>query len=444
MRLLSFSHEMRRRDEVKNRGKKTLQLYNENKKIVPYFINQSDLCESIFDKVIIGEGVQGKVYKIKFKGDRKTYIIKQFSYEEYSLSSQERHDNDHLLNSRNRGEMMVKLLDNIRLTNKISWKKVLTYNNWNKSDKVMESDLENLLIPSYLVLCRIEEQYFYVNNVYHNSKIHIYPGDYVCLSNNYTEVLISLLVSELVKKGNCIHFVMCYSLITCKDETQVYFMEKMDKSLEDMVYEEEYVPEMSQLFSIYAGIYAMTTLLNVDHNDLGFRNILVKLSSNIKADDNSVLSDYDYIQYNIGNLSYYFRMPEYICKISDFGYAHKYSRPKILRHQIMSNMYKGTPNFDTGGLQDVLYFTSEINWFIKGNEIVENVAKYFFKDIYLGISKIEQFYENEKSGIIGTLFSEYNIDELPILTRDFFNKVFHKYQTPPREEASIYIAADLE
>jgi len=434
---------MRRRDEVINRGKKTLQLYHENKKIVPYLINQSTLCDDIYEKIIIGEGVQGKVYKVRFNGDKKTYIVKQFSYEEYNLSTSERDENRDLLKLKNREEFVKILLGRLKLAEKISWKKILRYNNWKKADLISASDLENILIPSYLSICKSEEKYSYINNIFGDSVIYIYPGDYICLSNNYTEVLISLLVSEFVKLGNCIHFVLCYSLVTCRDETQIYFMEKMEKSLEDMIYEEDIVPEISHIFSVYAGIYAMTTLLNIEHNDLGFRNILVKKASDIKIGEET-LEDYDYLQYNIGNSSYFFKIPEYICKISDFGYAHKYSRPKILRHQIMSNMYKGTPNFDTGGLQDILYFTSEINWFVKNNEIVDRIAEYYFGDINEGIEKIEKFYNNEESGIIGSLFSEYNVYDLPVLTRDFFNKIFGQYRKPPPEGARTFIAADLE
>lgn len=344
---------MKRREEVIDKGDRVLELFEDNKRIVPYILTHSNACEDIISQYKIGSGAQGKVYKIKFRGDTKTYIMKKMKEFDFKISYSFLKSNlDKKLEDYTMKDIVEKIIDIYGLKGRISWRKLLRYNHLLKNEVPTTEMFEFFFLPSQEIPCKTEEDLTFNYNLDIEGSIKVEKGDYLCFSNVYSEAIISLLLTQLVREDICYHFTKFYAAVRC-DEDINFFIEKMDNSLDNMYYLEDihslFTP--ANLFSIIASVYVMNDYYKICHNDMSPRNILIKESKRAHK-----TKDKKYIQYDIGDASFRFPMPKYIYKISDFGFASKFSHPQVLDIFVTRGMYEYVPNFNTEGIFDILSF----------------------------------------------------------------------------------------
>jgi hypothetical protein len=94
------------------------------------------------------------------------------------------------------------------------------------------------------------------------------------------------------------------------------------------------------------------------HNDVHQDNIFISKVTNDTKFNGERLVDYDYFIYKIGSVEIYTPRTKFIAKIGDWGYACKYSEPKVLNLDILKSSIK-RPTFYSAAY-DVVFFCSMI------------------------------------------------------------------------------------
>jgi len=398
-----------------------LQLFNKDQPIVPYLLSKHSPCDKNF--VIInklGSGQQAKIYQVKIKGQDKLYVAKKFSSYEYILPYNiyqliDPFQHPEFLNLTNQ-EFISLALKIIQLDNRISVNDILEWNNLKPNEQVT-FNLE-FKIPSAKFKCLVEQSFILKSVVIHR-------GDYLCLSNNYTEYLISLLLSNLVETGQSIHFLHTFDFSTCPYDHQLkqyMFTELVDgplfnlSTISDIDYE-------ATIFGVLHSIYLMTKLYQINHNDLHGNNVFIK----ILADKS--LANGIFLHYKIDNHDYYLPAPTFIIKIADLGLAVKYSTPKILSYDVLNEEYSVIPTRYTYGFYDLFLFLYNIyeKWGLKDSAL--SVYQY----VYDKTGDIKSYAEiNSYSTWRGRL-DERKLASLNLKSIDesLFTSVFKKYQNKP-------------
>lgn len=242
---------------------------------------------------------------------------------------------------------------------------------------------------------------------------------YVCSSEAFSELAISLYVGELYRTGTCANFFNTYSMFTCigydgdtsetegeELYTQYTFMDKIDGDLNKYrgcVAWDKYMEESKRIPSeICDGVYVQTLCaiamyqhyLQLSHNDLHTGNLFVELVNDKTMFNRKLIKEYDYYHYHISGYNIYLPAIPLVVKIGDYGLSTKYSKPVIASHEVMvdgMNTQDGTgawiPNIYIPQY-DSLYFTA---WYamtmVKGDtfgnatSLLSECIKFMCKDI---------------------------------------------------------------
>lgn len=439
---------MKRRVNIVKKGNKILELFDENKRFVPFIKSATDICEDVFSKTKIGSGAQGKVYKVKFRNDRKSYIMKK-TYPDFIYVSNREGLEEYIRKQigNNISKITMKkfihiIMEYYHLQHRVSWRKVLQFNHLSK-DSIPDYDLlESFVLPIEDIDCLISESQKFDYNLNINGEIIVEAGDYVCFSNIFSETVISLIMSQLVRQGLCFHFVNFYSSVACDDGSFNYFIEKMDTSLADLIIDEDedidilFTP--CNLFSIIVGILVMKNEYKICHNDLAFRNILVKLSSKIENIKRSKT-----LRYIIDDYIFDFPVPKYIYKISDFGFSQKFSHPMVLDFRLLTEDGWSMPNFDTEGIYDLYLFLVDCVTFVymylneETRSIIDILLIRLFGDRNV-IEKLVDGHDEDHGRFVTDMLANTTID----INVQFLVEIFGKYLSKDKNSKMIFIATD--
>jgi hypothetical protein len=436
---------MKRRNDIIKRGKKVLELFDENKRFVPYIKTTTDLCDDIFSKTKIGSGSQGKIYKIKFRNDRKTYIMKKTYLNLYFITED---DVDKIIKyiskkTKDVSKLTMKqfimfIMNYYDFQDRISWRKIMKFNHLSKNLIPNYNILDEFFLPVEDIDCRINRSDNYDNNLDFDGKIKVNKDDYVCFSDIFVETMISLIMSKLARDEVCYHFIIFYASIFCDDSFE-YFIEKMDISLIDMIFDTDIdvntIFDISNLFSIIISIFIMVDKYNICHNDLAFRNILIKKSKD----------DYTTIRYIINNIIFEFPFPKYLYKISDFGYAQKFSHPMILDYETLTLSNAFIPNFNTYGVFDMFKFFHDIISYIY-KDLNNETKKYIdpFLKLLFGSKEeaIDIILENDSDQISIDIIKDVLSNSKLVLDMNLIIKVFDKYIVKTPAKNNVFIAVN--
>jgi len=440
-----------RREMIIEKGSKVLNLFESNKRIVPYILSHSNVCDNIISKEKIGSGSQSKVYKVKFRNDRKTYVMKSINQDDsfYVGDVIYKHIKKNKINisKLSMKEFIDMVLDYFLFDKRINWKKVLNFNNLHRNDEPSLEILDYLSIPTNDIECKVSTSYIFdCNNSLDKTKsLTTYMDDFVCVSSVYSEGLISLLLTELVEDEICYHFTKFYGMVRCDDSLES-FVEKMDNSLDSLYYSDEDINDMftpANFFSILISIYIMNNLHSICHNDLAFRNILIKRTDRTNSTKNK-----KYIQYNIDNVNFRFPMPKYIYKINDFGFSQKFKHPMILNFLVVSGYFPTLPCYDSKGLFDLFYILSDMVILLKKDlkketlDILEELEIYLFGSVEEAEEKLTLFYESTLDDKKVDFDINNLIKKSDVLSIRTLKKIFRDYIQEGDEIDSTFIATN--
>ena len=192
--------------------------------------------------------------------------------------------------------------------------------------------------------CLISNSIEFIKNDGSVDVIEVDADNYICSNNVYSEYMIGVLCSSLSEYLNnsrgfgCRNFVFVTDFATCTSNNkflQYVFMEKIDRDLDYIMthgYDDIYTPSI--LFQCFFAIYTYEFMYQMNHNDLHFGNIFIRILPNIK-----------YLCYKFKQNTYYIPT-KYLVKIGDYGLSCKYSEPMILNKEIMDNEITDViPNF---------------------------------------------------------------------------------------------------
>jgi serine/threonine protein kinase len=438
---------MKRRDTIIKRGDEILNLFEENRKFVPYILQSSNLCNEIISRRKISEGSQGKVYKIKFKNDpKRSYIMKRFDIDEVVpieinriLSELERMNIK--LNELTMNQFAEIVIEIYNIEGRISRKNLLKYNGLSSHDELTYEVLNDFFLPLIHIDCKMNYTLEYDKNV-GTGEITVNENDYVCYSPIYSETILSLLLSQLLKEGICFHFIKFYATIKC-ERSMNSFLEPMTctlaRALIDKKDDLDSIVTPGLLFSVFISIFIMNDLYGICHNDLHLGNVLTKRSEEFES-----LKDCSSIQYNVNSLKFKFNLPEYICKIIDFGFGMKFSHPKVI-NALVVRFSDTVPNYDTKGVYDFFIFLFDIisATELKLNDEVKELIKMIFVYFFGDDSMINEILDENKN-------SDDTIEEILLrypdikLNFDFFKRIFNDFIVNENKIDSTFIAVEYQ
>lgn len=439
---------MKRRQDIVNGGDKILQLYEENKRFVPYIRSASDICDNIFSKVRIGEGSQGRVYKVKFRNDRKAYVMKTteegFMYLTHPEEVEEYVRGKLGDNISKVKYLILAIMDYFDLHGRVSWRRLMRFNHLTKDTDPTYDIIYNFVIPNEDVECKVSEKRSYPYNLDIEGEVIVMPGDYVCFSTVYTETVISLLLTQLPRRGICYHFINFYSSVFCeKTQSYNYFIEKMDTALDDLIEKNrKHIDDIftpANLMSILVSIYVMSNEYSICHNDLAFRNVLVRETKKIES-----LRNIKTIRYIIDDTTYDFPMPQYVYKISDFGFAQKFSEPKVIDVYTLQNTKSTIPNFDTYGLYDLFLILEDYISMIEGeSEALDQHMHMLIGMLFTySLEQVRDIILHNDQNMMRDLFLDSLLNSKFELNNKVFQRMFSEYIVRTND-SNIFIAADF-
>ena len=189
---------------------------------------------------------------------------------------------------------------------------------------------------------------------------------YVCDEERYSEYVLSVLVGELYRKGECINFIDTFDFATCLKpvSNQYIFMERIDnvlKTIADCVFTEDYSIGMRAVIQLLFAIAIYQRKYKIVHGDLHLDNVFVEYVTPTTEFGGQKLAECDYFYYQIGKKTIYLPYTPFIIKIGDWGLSCKYSEPMVMNSNTMRDgydQYEGfgpwIPNFYTETYDAVL------------------------------------------------------------------------------------------
>jgi len=166
---------------------------------------------------------------------------------------------------------------------------------------------------------------------------------YICPDEQYSEYVIGIIVSELVKNNRCPFFVDILDFATCYSPkfAQYIFMERVDGSLRKLIDNgtidlTDDLTARSIFTQLLLSIATYQSLYQVSHNDLHPDNIFIEIIKDNTIFNGKKLKDADYFSYNFRGKTFYFKNVGYLIKIGDWGFASKFSDPIILNKNLQS------------------------------------------------------------------------------------------------------------
>ena len=233
-------------NDLMNIQQKIIELYKNNKPIVPYMIGFDYNCDGVnVDIEDIGRGKQGSVYKIKIEKDECEYVLKKYEVSEY-----EKIKTDGKVKLK---EILIKMMDDYDLTKEEEEniiKMIIKYNKI-KKEELDQRIKKEIIIPNYYFPCRATVKNLIVNS--QGIDILIENGDYVCRSNIITEYLNTLLGSILYEKGISTQFLKTIGFKNCNGEPNMY-IERIKMDLYDAL-EEKIIIIINILYFQYYIVY---------------------------------------------------------------------------------------------------------------------------------------------------------------------------------------------
>lgn len=437
-----------------------------NQPITGYFLSLDQLCDKDI-KVIcsLGQGTQGRVCLINFKGDIKPYVQKLFFSGDYNFSL-----NDRIKISNIFQDDTIKIRDfiersliEIGLDQRIDPVAIIKYNNLNPDNVIRISNINNINIPISMVECRVNsDKIKYIQG----SIVNIEAGDYVCLSNIYTEFLNSLLASKLLETQQSIHFIHTFGITSCSNDnmqpTQSIILEHLDSDLKKFLtdldiglYTQQFdIVDLDVIvFGVIHSIYMLVNKYSMVHNDIHLANIGLINSHRVRYGfDNRLISSYDFVSYGVGDDQYYFNVPNYIIKIVDFGYAQSFSKPKILQYQLIDEQIESIPGYNSQGYYDLFLFFYALDYHDKLVGCALKAFLYLFNNLN-DLNNVNSDANNDPFLIFDTFsyprspgrFNPYKLSQLlpylPKLDENFFREVFGDYLHQPDNNNIINLAS---
>nr|QBK93007.1 MAG: protein kinase [Pithovirus LCPAC403] len=324
-------------NNFRRRKSNVINLYNQNKSIVPSLSNQSFVCDKISpgkrDEFCItrslGKGAYGEVMEIGIGGS--TYVAVKIPSGELDIKTIWSQLNETV------GEYASRMAEYTGVNEYLTI--ILNGGDPNR----MLSEGEKVIYPKFSEMCLTSSEQIIDGNV-------IPKGSYLCWESFYTEFLISLLCGELRMKKS-INFVNVIDMSMCPEssnESSLYMfqekitgvMENQDSPLMKATSDEDIASILIQLFhaiACYQSNYA------INHNDLHSGNIgYSKVPIRYKGHKTE---DVKYFGYVFEDLTLYIPKPKYVVKIIDFGRSCKYLEPMILRADVTGGYLRFTPNF---------------------------------------------------------------------------------------------------
>lgn len=204
-----------------------------------------------------------------------------------------------------------------------------------------------------------------------------YNLGYLSRNNLYSEIIISLLCSQLRDQKLCFHFNYLLEYQILYDQTrhrlkQQLIFEQNDLLLSDLIFQLKeqklaasvLIERINSLYlQVLFSIYLYQQYYQISHNDLHLRNIMVKVLGPRDSGYNQ-----PYLFYNLKGRRFY--VPHYrnIVRIIDFGISVKFQPPVIGFSPVLQHSSETgdpeygplVPNFWCP-IYDPLYFTTVIN-----------------------------------------------------------------------------------
>lgn len=274
------------------------------------------------------------------------------------------------------------------------------FNGVNPKDKPTTKSL--LYYPEFMAnACKIERTFKRADG---GGKITVPAGSLIC-QNSITEIIISLMAGELIRKNLSINFVDTFYFATCrqsKDEIKQYtFMERIDTSLDKIG---GYVdgkgvqkppvfgkaPTEEEIVSLYLQVvHALAVLQNkfaIVHGDLHTDNVFIEKIRPETMWNGEKIVDSDVLEFKVdGHPSLFLSTKDtpYLAKLGDWGLSVKY--PTKTNNTIIGDQHifedgydqsdgngPWTPNFYSKSY-DVAYFTARMHVKFNKNMFIQRV-----------------------------------------------------------------------
>lgn len=276
----------------------------------------------------------------------------------------------------------------------------------------------------------------------------------LCYSQTLIEYIIGVILSP--RYNSCVNFPDVFSLHVCSAayrskkpnllESDGYtFMEKLDMPFDALVKYSEVSME-SCVFQVLAGIsYYQQEKFMIQHSDLHLGNVMCQKKENAVDIYGNSLADAKFFAYKLGPAPghwdkkkfVYFPAGKLVAKIVDYGFAAKYSVPRVLNAHTYANRNAYIPYFTLW--YDLLYFLGAIED-IKDLDLADQML--LAATDTLDIRDVRDYYYNshfrpvhEDETTVDTAVRGYEDTAIPVkILKAFTHKVDSKKKLPEKTQ----------
>ena len=375
--------------------KESLRILNTGGAFVAYLTNiNTPICPLIGSTIKfgkkLGQGVAGIAFEIVVPGSsKKSYVAKQM-VRVYGLELTK-----YLLDVPTIEIAAAYLLQKYGVPEKMT----LSFNK-------TTSPVKSVLLPSYILDCRVLED-MSTKNLITGKKIIYQPGEaMMCYDDTYSEYAIGLLMAENTFRGRSINFHEIFAFATCSpsndlsDLKQYIFSARIKTNLYELLSHCLWRNARNSVINKVDRIEAITSLLvqvlhavavmqesRIVHGDLHAQNVFIEQLTDDSMWNNTHLLSASHYEYRIGQTSIYVtggkRCP-LVAKIADYGTSCKYSPPRILNKEVIMNGYEknGIPLIVNvyHPAYDILFFLNAIEPLCKDVPIFNALEDLVYKD----------------------------------------------------------------
>ena len=226
-------------------------------------------------------------------------------------------------------------------------------------------------------------------------------GDTICFSQISNEVNSYLYLRKLKDEGIFVNILDMKSYSTYSIATNRIYSIENEKDRES-----DYC-----IFTILYFIFIINKLFGSNHNDLSLNNILM-------TNKEVLFSTYNKVSYNVGGKKYLFQLPKTVPIIIDFEFMQKFTYPRVLNYDVVTEAYEAICVRDTRGMSDVFqYLTSMKMVGFRWRDLFE----YFFHDV--SGEDVEMNYQNRiKEERLGSKVRR-------VLDEKSFENLFGRYES---------------
>ena len=216
-------------------------------------------------------------------------------------------------------------------------------------------------------------------------KVKIPKGSYLCKNSIYSEYVIGVLCSNLLRQGKSVNFMDFIGFATCNKLSEYIFMEKMDNNLKtigECLFKNGGLNEDIKRLTIdnilIQILHAICTYqtYQIQHNDLHSENIMVEYIKEGSTFMGQDVYSADWFHYKIEDVDLYVPFIPMLVKIGDFGYSVKYSNPIV---GFKGSLKYGFNYFDKSYDIHKLVNDLDMTDLFEGNESYIKIRNYFFQ-----------------------------------------------------------------